>query len=37
MSSADPSFPEYRAVFDAAPGNFLLLDPALTIVGVTDS
>jgi two-component system, cell cycle sensor histidine kinase and response regulator CckA len=37
MSSADPSSPEYRAVFDSAPGNFLLLDPALTIVGVTDA
>jgi len=37
MSLEDPSLPDYRAAFDAAPGNFLLLDPALTIVGVTDA
>ena len=37
MSSPDPPSPEYRAVFDSAPGNFLLLDPTLTIVGVTDA
>jgi two-component system cell cycle sensor histidine kinase/response regulator CckA len=37
MSSPDPPSPEYRDVFDSAPGNFLLLDPTLTIVGVTDA
>ena len=37
MSSADPSSPEYRAVFNSTPGSFLLLDPTLTIVGVTDA
>ena len=37
MSSADPSSLEYRAVFNSTPGSFLLLDPTLTIVGVTDA
>jgi hypothetical protein len=32
-----PPFPEYRAAFDADPGNFFLLDPTLTIVGATDA
>jgi PAS domain S-box-containing protein len=29
--------PDYQAAFDAAPGNYLLLDPDLRIVGVTDA
>jgi two-component system, cell cycle sensor histidine kinase and response regulator CckA len=29
--------PDYRAAFDSAPGNYLLLDPSLTIVGVTEA
>ncbi len=29
--------PEFEAVFAASPGNYLLLDPELTIVGVTDA
>jgi PAS domain S-box-containing protein len=29
--------PDYAAAFDAAPGNYLLLDPELRIVGVTDA
>jgi PAS domain S-box-containing protein len=29
--------PEYEAVFDAVPGNYLLLSPDLTIVGVTEA
>ncbi|HEX2251226.1 MAG TPA: PAS domain-containing protein [Gemmatimonadales bacterium] len=28
------STPDFQAIFDAAPGNYLLLDPELTIVGV---
>ncbi len=29
--------PDYQAVFAAAPGNYLLLNPDFTIVGVTDA
>jgi two-component system cell cycle sensor histidine kinase/response regulator CckA len=29
--------PDYQAAFDAAPGNYLLLDPDLRIVGVTNA
>ncbi len=29
--------PDFHAVFDAAPGNYLLLDSSFTIVGVTDA
>jgi PAS domain S-box-containing protein len=34
MSHAAPAAPEFQAIFDASPGNYLLLDPAFTIVGV---
>src|SRR5690242_8147720 len=30
----DPKPQDYQAIFDAAPGNYLLLSPDLTIVGV---
>jgi PAS domain S-box-containing protein len=32
-----PPRPEYEAVFDAVPGNYLLLRPDFTIVGVTEA
>ena len=37
MKAPSSSGPDYGAVFDAAPGSFLLLSPDLTIVGVTDA
>jgi len=37
MTSPVPALTGYEAVFNAAPGNYLLLDPSLVIVGVTDA
>jgi signal transduction histidine kinase len=34
---ADPAMPDFRALFEAAPGCFLVLRPDLTIVAVTDA
>ena len=34
MSQAQAGPPDFHAIFDASPGNYLLLDPDLTIVGV---
>ncbi|HEX6434478.1 MAG TPA: PAS domain-containing protein, partial [Gemmatimonadales bacterium] len=34
MSQSQPVADDYRAIFDASPGNYLLLDPGFTIVGV---
>jgi PAS domain S-box-containing protein len=34
MSQTQPLAEEYRAIFDASPGNYLLLDRDFTIVGV---
>ena len=31
-----PSSPDFRALFEAAPGNYLVLDPELNIVAVSD-
>jgi PAS domain S-box-containing protein len=31
------SYPDYRALFEAAPGLYLVLDPALVIVAVSDA
>jgi hypothetical protein len=32
-----PAPPDFRALFESAPGNYLVLDPALTIVAVSDA
>jgi PAS domain S-box-containing protein len=37
MSHAAPSAHDLQAIFDATPGNYLLLGPDLTIVGVNES
>ncbi|HUF36559.1 MAG TPA: response regulator [Gemmatimonadales bacterium] len=37
MPPASVPGPDYEAVFAAVPGNFLLLDPALTIIGVSEA
>ena len=37
MSAPTVPGPDYERAFNAAPGNFLLLAPDLTIVGVTDA
>jgi PAS domain S-box-containing protein len=37
MPQRDLNDPEYREVFESSPGNYLLLSPDLTIVGVTDA
>lgn len=37
MSNMDPSSPDFAALFNAAPGNFLVLDPDLIIRAVTDA
>jgi PAS domain S-box-containing protein len=37
MAVAELLRPEYESVFSAVPGNYLLLDPEFTIVGVTDA
>jgi PAS domain S-box-containing protein len=34
MSQIQPGSPDFSPVFDATPGNYLLLDPHLTIAGV---
>jgi PAS domain S-box-containing protein len=34
MSQTFPGAPDFHAIFDAAPGNYLLLSPEFTIVGV---
>ena len=37
MPSDGPPHPDYRAVFESVPANYLLLDADLTIVGVSDA
>jgi PAS domain S-box-containing protein len=37
MPAPSASGPDYERVFNSAPGNYLLLAPDLTIVGVTDA
>ena len=37
MSRQDLPTPEYRDLFEASPGNYLVLSPDLTIVGVTNA
>lgn len=37
MSEPAPGTPDYEIAFEAAPGNYLLLAPDFTIVGVTDA
>jgi PAS domain-containing protein len=37
MTAADDSQPNYHAVFNGAPGNFLLLAPDFRIVGVSEA
>jgi PAS domain S-box-containing protein len=37
MAASERSRLDYEAVFDAVPGNYLLLDPDFTIVGVSDA
>src|SRR5688500_17402919 len=37
MPEQDLNDLEYREVFESSPGNYLLLSPDLTIVGVTDA
>jgi PAS domain S-box-containing protein len=37
MTLDGPPRPDYGSVFDAAPGNYLLLDSSFTIVGVNDA
>jgi PAS domain S-box-containing protein len=37
VPSDGPPRPDYRAVFDSVPANYLLLDADLTIVGVSDA
>jgi PAS domain-containing protein len=34
MPQTFPGAPDFQAIFDAAPGNYLLLSPEFTIVGV---
>jgi hypothetical protein len=34
---SEPESPDYRALFEGAPGLYLVLDPNLTIVAVTDA
>ena len=37
MKPGERPEPDYRAIFNAAPGKYLLLAPDFTIVGVTDA
>lgn len=37
MANSDSTSPDFAALFNAAPGNFLVLDPALIIRAVTDA
>ena len=37
MPAPSASGPDYERAFNSAPGNYLLLAPDLTIVGVTDA
>lgn len=37
MSIIDPTAPDFAALFNAAPGNFLVLDPQFVIRAVTDA
>jgi hypothetical protein len=36
-AGSKPDAPDFRAIFESAPGCYLVLDPSLTIVGVSEA